>query len=172
MPKRITPWVRYLASPGQFTFKPMCVTAAKLNLEIDAVQHYKIQFIGYILSMRKRGRPMLLSTVDEALAYIKTNVMVDNETGCHIWQGFLNGKGTAAYASMRINRRKVLVTRVILGILDSPNMQACHRCDNVQCVNPAHLFTGTRSDNAKDAVAKGRHKTQKGWAYYANKNKE
>ena len=37
-------------------------------------------------------------------------------------------------------------------------MMACHTCDNT-CVNPFHIWPGTMSDNIKDAVAKGRHKS-------------
>ena len=33
-------------------------------------------------------------------------------------------------------------------------------CDNRKCVRPSHLFLGTKSDNFRDAIAKGRWKTK------------
>lgn len=36
-----------------------------------------------------------------------------------------------------------------------PHLFMCHHCDNPPCVNPAHLYEGTRKDNARDSIQRG-----------------
>lgn len=40
----------------------------------------------------------------------------------------------------------------------SAGMDICHKCDVRNCINPNHLFEGTRSDNMRDCASKGRTK--------------
>lgn len=76
---------------------------------------------------------------------------------CWPWMGGTNGVG---YGVLRIHKKMRLATHVSLEVAGRPRPseehQACHHCDNPPCTNPVHLFWGTRSDNARDCLAKGR----------------
>lgn len=88
----------------------------------------------------------------------------DSNTSCWTWPGWKNECG---YGVLDRNKHQKFAHRMAyeawVGIIP-PGLCVLHKCDNPPCVNPAHLFLGTRSDNNKDRARKGRngkHRTLK-----------
>jgi hypothetical protein len=75
---------------------------------------------------------------------------------CWLWTASVNRKG---YGQFGFNGRCRLAHRVAYQIVNGsiPNgLCVLHRCDIPACVNPAHLFVGSKSENNADMRAKGR----------------
>lgn len=82
---------------------------------------------------------------------------VKRTDSCWLWTGSLNPQG---YGIIRISGKPIKTHRWSYENTHGPitgGLFVCHRCDVRNCVNPAHLFLGTKSDNAIDMHQKGRN---------------
>ena len=88
---------------------------------------------------------------------------LEKQGDCWIWTASTRNKGYGAIAwkdpdtgKMIQERAHRLSYRLFVGENPS-NLYVLHKCDNPACCNPDHLFLGTKADNNKDMVEKGRH---------------
>lgn len=114
-------------------------------------------------SARKRGQPTMPTAERLYSKVVKTN------SGCWEWQGATkNGYGHTIVGSRKDGSRRTISTHRLSYMISNgaipDGYEVCHKCDNRRCVNPHHLFLGTRQDNVDDRERKGRNNPPKGEA--------
>lgn len=89
-------------------------------------------------------------------------VEFDPNGGCWLWTGAMQ----RGYGTMCLVKRFFGAHRVSYELHKGPvpqGLHVLHKCDVRACVNPDHLFVGSRSDNMQDMMAKGRQRTGRGY---------
>lgn len=112
-------------------------------------------------------------------------MMYVNENGCWIFTGYIDPETGYGQLNLFYNKKVKphrFMAYCFLGLdLFNLKIQACHSCDVRECINPMHLWLGTKSENFKDSAQKGRwhsdghygkhinHLKEKDWGKYKNR---
>lgn len=87
----------------------------------------------------------------------KMERLTEKTDECWLWKG---GRNRAGYGALTYNNTKWLAHRLAWvlanGVTLEKGVVVRHKCDNPQCVNPAHLCLGDQFNNVQDMVSRKR----------------
>lgn len=106
----------------------------------------------FIQGHNRRGAKVKRESIE-----VKMERLTEKTEGCWLWKGRRNHNG---YGALTHNNTKWLAHRLAWvlanGVTLEKGVVVRHKCDNPQCVNPAHLCLGNQLNNVHDMVSRKR----------------
>ena len=104
------------------------------------------------------------------LSYVK----IGSPDECWIWKGSYTDNNRGQFKLYnKVTKASIAAYRLFIGTIPKrkgkKKLCVCHSCDNPPCVNPNHLWLGTKKQNMEDMVRKGRTRDQRGENNPSNK---
>lgn len=104
----------------------------------------------------RTNRRLAESDKEKALKFLKNTVETKN--GCLEWQGATrDGYGVAMSKKGTCIVHRFVYNALVEHVQD--DLCVLHKCDNRKCINPDHMFIGTRQENMVDMIEKGRDRS-------------
>lgn len=108
--------------------------------------------------MKRRTGPKPF-TPDQIKVAFWSKVTRGKTRECWMWNAAIFKK--SGYGKFAVRRRAISAHRyayfLCSGKMPSSSVDVCHSCDTRSCVNPRHLFLGSRKANMEDCKNKGRN---------------